>query len=420
MTAPLRALVDGAIAAARVGRHAEAESLWNEVLRLEPGHQQALFSLGVHTLQRGDFSRARQLLLEAHQRAPDDLLVLMTLASACRFLKDRDGELAAIDATLARDPYYLPGLLARGFWLESHADASAAATVFRNALKVAPVETAWPDFLREQLRHAREFTQRYSLDYERHLDNQLDSLVEGLPATARARWREAISIMAGRTRPYVAESNQLHVPRLPAIPFFERSLFPWAAALEAKTAEIRGELEQALASHTAGFAPYIGYRPGEPVNQWQELNHSPRWNAYHLWRSGQRVEENLQRCPLTDAALAGVGMAAIDGLCPNAMFSALAPRTRIPPHHGETNARIVVHLPLIVPPGCRYRVGFDECEWETGRILAFDDTLEHEARNDGDALRVVLIFDVWNPLLSPAECELVRAMTTAARLFGRG
>jgi aspartyl/asparaginyl beta-hydroxylase (cupin superfamily) len=112
-------------------------------------------------------------------------------------------------------------------------------------------------------------------------------------------------------------------------------------------------------------------------------------------------------------------MAAIDGLCPNAMFSALAPRTRIPPHHGETNARIVVHLPLIVPPGCRYRVGFDECGWETGRILAFDDTLEHEARNDGDELRVVLIFDVWNPLLSLAERELVTAMTTAARLYGR-
>jgi aspartyl/asparaginyl beta-hydroxylase (cupin superfamily) len=101
------------------------------------------------------------------------------------------------------------------------------------------------------------------------------------------------------------------------------------------------------------------------------------------------------------------------------MFSALAPRTRIPPHHGETNARIVVHLPLIVPPGCRYRVGFDECGWETGRILAFDDTLEHEARNDGDELRVVLIFDVWNPLLSLAERELVTAMTTAARLYGR-
>ncbi|NDF86536.1 MAG: aspartyl/asparaginyl beta-hydroxylase domain-containing protein, partial [Gammaproteobacteria bacterium] len=62
----------------------------------------------------------------------------------------------------------------------------------------------------------------------------------------------------------------------------------------------------------------------------------------------------------------------------------------IPPHHGETNARIVVHLPLVVPEGCRYRVGFDECEWEVGKILAFDDTLEHEARNDSDQLRVVI------------------------------
>jgi len=416
---PLGPLIDGAIAAAKAGRHAEAESIWTEVLRIEPGHQQALFSLGVHTMQRGDFPRARQWLLEAHQRAPDDLLVLMTLASACRFMKDRDGEREAIDAALARDPYYLPGLLARGFWLEAHATAGAAATVFRNALKVAPPEAAWPDFLREQLRHAREFAQRYSIDYEKHLATEIGARVDDLPAAERARWREAVSIMAGRTRAYVSDSNQLHVPRLPAIPFFERSLFPWAESLEAKTATIRAELEQALRSHTEGFAPYIGYRPGEPVNQWQELNHSPRWSAYHLWRSGQRVEENLARCPATDAALTEIGMAAIDGLCPNAMFSALAPRTRIPPHHGETNARIVVHLPLIVPPGCRYRVGFDECGWETGRILAFDDTLEHEARNDGDELRVVLIFDVWNPLLSLAERELVTAMTTAARLYGR-
>ena len=33
------------------------------------------------------------------------------------------------------------------------------------------------------------------------------------------------------------------------------------------------------------------------------------------------------------------------------------PRTRIPPHTGVANFRLVVHLPLIVPPGCRFRVG---------------------------------------------------------------
>lgn len=419
MALPVEQLVASAIAAARSGRHTEAESLWNEVLRIEPEHQQALFSLGVHLLQRGEFSRAHQKLLAAHQRSPNDLLVLMTMASACRFMNDADGERAAIEAALTVDPYYLPGLLARGYWLEAHATVSAAATTFRNALKIAPPENAWPDFLREQLLHAREVVARHGADYQKYLGDELSNLLDDLPGSLQPRWREAVSIMAGRSRPYVADSNQLHVPRLPAIPFFERSLFPWAESLEGKTAQIRAELEWVLQTHQEGFAPYIGYRPGEPVNQWQELNHSRRWSAYHLWRSGHRVETNLERCPITATALSAVGMANIEGLCPNAMFSALAPHTQIPPHHGETNARIVVHLPLVVPEGCRYRVGFDECEWEVGKILAFDDTLEHEARNDSDQLRVVMIFDVWNPLLAEAERDLVKAMTLAARLYAR-
>jgi aspartyl/asparaginyl beta-hydroxylase (cupin superfamily) len=104
-------------------------------------------------------------------------------------------------------------------------------------------------------------------------------------------------------------------------------------------------------------------------------------------------------------------------MAPNAMFSALAPRTRIPPHTGDTNARLVVHLPLVVPPGCRYRVGFEQREWTVGEVLVFDDSIEHEAHNDGDALRVVLIFDIWNPLLSAGERDVVRALTLARREF---
>jgi aspartate beta-hydroxylase len=113
-------------------------------------------------------------------------------------------------------------------------------------------------------------------------------------------------------------------------------------------------------------------------------------------------------------------MADIGGLCPNAMFSVLAPHTHIPPHHGETNARLVAHLPLIVPQGCRYRVGFEERQWTPGETLIFDDSIEHEARNDSDEIRVVLIFDVWNPLLEPAEQDMVRAMSRAAREFADG
>jgi aspartate beta-hydroxylase len=104
-------------------------------------------------------------------------------------------------------------------------------------------------------------------------------------------------------------------------------------------------------------------------------------------------------------------------LCPNAMFSALAPKAHIPPHHGETNARLVAHLPLIVPPGCWLRVGYEKREWKVGEVMVFDDTIEHEALNGSDELRVALIFDVWNPLLTSAEREMARAMTAAVREF---
>ena len=153
------------------------------------------------------------------------------------------------------------------------------------------------------------------------------------------------------------------MPRLPAIPFFERSQFPWLAAMEARTEVIRAELMAALAAEREKFNPYIAYRPGDPVNQWQELNHSTRWSAYHLWRGGEPQPDNLARCPQTAAALQDAQQAEIGGLCPNAMFSALAPHTTIPPHNGETNARVVAHLPLVVPEGCRYRVGADERGW---------------------------------------------------------
>ncbi len=380
--------------------------------------RKSLFGAAIDALQKGDANRAHTLLLEVLAIAPDDLLVLMTLSSACRIKKDVPGELQAINAALALDPYYLPGLLARGYWCEAHGTRASAATALRNALRVAPPESQWPDFLRSQLLRARDYVQRYSADYDKYLQQKLNDLQAALPSTLQSRWQEARSLLAGRSQPYTSQSNQLHVPRLPAVTFFEREYFPWADALESHTTVIRSELENVIATHPAGFAPYIAYKPGDPVNQWQELNHSLRWSSYQLWRSGQPITENLERCPKTAQALSAFAMADISGLCPNVMFSALAPHTQIPPHHGETNARIVVHLPLIIPAGCRYRVGFDECDWQVGKILAFDDTLEHAARNDSDQLRVILIFDVWNPLLTVPERKLVGAMAEAARIFG--
>jgi aspartate beta-hydroxylase len=102
------------------------------------------------------------------------------------------------------------------------------------------------------------------------------------------------------------------------------------------------------------------------------------------------------------------------------MFSLLAPRTHIPPHTGVSNTRLVCHLPLVVPPHCRFRVGATTREWRIGEAFVFDDTIEHEAWNDSDQLRVVLILDLWPPALSPAERDAVAAVISAAGVSFKG
>jgi aspartyl/asparaginyl beta-hydroxylase (cupin superfamily) len=95
------------------------------------------------------------------------------------------------------------------------------------------------------------------------------------------------------------------------------------------------------------------------------------------------------------------------------MFSLLAPNTRIPPHVGVNNARLVCHLPLIVPDGCWFRVGAETHFWRKGEAFVFDDTIEHEAMNPSEELRVVLIFDVWRPELQPIERQAIAAAIEA-------
>jgi aspartate beta-hydroxylase len=405
-------LVDEANRAVSVGRWHDAEAIWQKVAQKQSDHPLAFHRLGIHAFQRGAYDEAVLALERAVEIKPDDPFIRLMLANAERARGNDVGELEVLDAALTLDPYFYPALLAKGGWQERRGLRKLAGETYRNVLKIAPPQDQWPVGLKDQLAQARSFAQNQSDQLYEHLKAALGSRWSGT-----GRWAEATSILAGRSKPYHSDSNQLFVPRLPAIPFFEREQFDWVEALEAQTQAIANELQSALSSHADHFQPYIAYKPGDPVNQWAELNHSNRWSTLKLWTGGVRDEENLAACPITAAALQACDLADIDGLCPNAMFSALAPHTEIPPHHGETNARLVVHLPLIVPPNCTYRVGFEQRQWDVGKVLIFDDTLEHMARNDSDELRVVLIFDVWNPLLSLEEREIVRLLTRATRSF---
>ena len=147
--------------------------------------------------------------------------------------------------------------------------------------------------------------------------------------------------------------------------------------------------------------------------KFKELNHSDRWSSLWFWRDGKPQHSAISRCPRTAEVLEQLPLADQPGFAPTALFSALAPHTHIPPHTGSTNARLLVHLPLILPGPARLRVRNETREWRIGEAWAFDDTIEHEAWNDADETRVIMIFDIWNPLLSAAEREMICTILTA-------
>jgi beta-hydroxylase len=80
-----------------------------------------------------------------------------------------------------------------------------------------------------------------------------------------------------------------------------------------------------------------------------------------------------------------------------AAYSRLAGGAHVKAHTGWAKSVYRAHLGLVVPPGCRFRVGTETRPWMEGKCLFFDDTTEHEAWNDSDQARVVLILDILRP-----------------------
>lgn len=222
-----------------------------------------------------------------------------------------------------------------------------------------------------------------------------------------------ISNASRRTRHYHQQPSHFHFPGLPEVEIHDRALFPELTGLEGQSAAILDEFERLIAAEAADIVPYIQYSDQVPLRQWQALNQSQDWSAIHLVQNGRQIEANARHCPCTMAAIEKLPQPSIDGASPNVMFSLLAPRTRIPAHSGVANTRVVCHLPLIVPPGCGFRVGESVREWRWGEAFVFDDTIEHEAWNDSDQLRVILILDLWPPALSAADRAAVAAIIPA-------
>jgi aspartyl/asparaginyl beta-hydroxylase (cupin superfamily) len=291
--------------------------------------------------------------------------------------------------------------------------------VYHNALQTIPPGTTVPGALRGLIDKAIAATKANDAALDAYLNERLQEFRDRHAGAEQDRFDHCIDTFLGRRRIYTPQPTFLHFPLLPAREFYPRAEFPWLEQLEAATADIREEFERVFAEDAASLEPYIAYPQGVPLDQWAELNHSRRWSVFYLWRDGKPLEDHLRRCPRTAQLLASLPLLDIQGYAPTVFFSILDAKSHIPAHTGVTNTRVIVHVPLIIPPGCRFRVGSTTREWQAGAAWVFDDTIEHEAWNDSDVPRAILILDIWNPYLTAAERDLVRGTVTGiAKYYG--
>ena len=248
------------------------------------------------------------------------------------------------------------------------------------------------------LKHAESYCAQSQKNFTAFLSEEIaqwDALSDASPAM-----QYGIDLLMGRKELYLQQPNMFYYPGLPQRAFYERAEFAWAESLEAQVDAIRDEFLGICAQHDP-FDPYVVRSRARPAPR-NHLLEDKAWSAGYLWQDGERTPLG-DEAAVTCAALATLPQPYIPTRAPFALWSRLTPGTHIKPHHGLLNTRLICHLPLVAPDGCAIRVGADTRAWDYGKLLIFDDSVEHEAWNRGASDRTVLLFEIWRPEIPEAD-----------------
>jgi aspartyl/asparaginyl beta-hydroxylase (cupin superfamily) len=297
-------------------------------------------------------------------------------------------------------------------------DHRAAAAFYRSAVRLAQQTGTTSSGMARDAQRAAAMGAWFDERFKQHLLASLDKA--GFTKNNRhPRFQKSLEMMLGeRPRPPAFERFPqtplvYYYPDLPYVQFADVSGYDWREAFEAAYPAMQEEA-LALLGGEADFRPYIKANKERPQGDVHGMLENPDWSTYFLWENGGPVNDHVANCPETfRATIDMVPLCHIGPRAPSVMLSLLRPGAHIPPHTGMINCRYICHLPLVVPENCGFRVGDRTIEWDEGSLIAFDDTVQHEAWNRSDKNRLVLIFDIWRPELSEDERAMITALFAA-------
>ena len=322
---------------------------------------------------------------------------------------------AEADARLTADRFDIIALIAKADRRREAGDRRAANAYYSAAIRTAAARPSSDPAVATEIARAH-----VAVTWLADLFRQ--TLIDGMRAAGftreqqHPRFRKSLDMMFGDV-PRPAEYRQFpqkpmahYYPDMAHIEFADTTAWDWVAKLEAVFPDMQREALSLLAQHD-GFQPYMKMANARPQQDHHGLLENADWSTLHLWQNGAAVDEHIARCPnIYRAVMDHVPLCHIGPRAPSVMLSLLRPGAKIPPHSGMLNSRFICHLPLVVPPDCGFRVGGSTIEWQEGKVIAFDDSVEHEAWNNSAYDRLVLIFDIWRPELSQSERDQITAM----------
>lgn len=362
------------------------------------GQCASLIAQADQAMARGDVRQAASLLEVAAQRGRDST-TLLRLATVRRSVGDLPGALQAATAAVELSPRNFLMCLLLGSLREAMGAIHGAQRAYRAACVHAPVDLSFQPAMRKQLEWAKRRAEAADQWHSRVLEwDPAEAPLALTPEEERRirgfRTNIVENLNAGPTAPPV-----FMIPGIRSKRYFDPSTFEGVAALERSTDAIRAEFLALAESNSDNFSSRLsGLHSVE-----SDKNRPGAWSMIPLIRNGSVVEEFASKCPRTMALARQLDLPMLSLISPSLYFSVLEPNSRIALHTGITNSRLIAHFPLIVPENCGFRVGGETRKWEPGKALVFDDMTAHEAWNDSDRIRVVLIADLWRPELSPAE-----------------
>lgn len=372
-----------------------------------------LLTSATSAFSSGDWASARGRLEEIDAAGQADGETLALLAAACAHLGDAAAGHAAAERAVVLQPRNLRAVLVKAELLTAEGNLRGANFYNGVAMDIAAGASGLAPDLARGVERARQARAKVKANMMGLIEDEL-RIAGYSERGSNPRFTLALDVLLGRKQPYFQQPKRFYYPELPNRQFYPRDQFPWMDALDAATEAMTGELEAVLQDQ-ANFSPYLKHTPNVPSQDYS-LIESMDWSTSFLFQNGEETPI-AARCPQTMAALAQAPLCRIKARSPEAMFSQLKAGAHIRPHTGVTNTRLICHVPLIVPPNCRFRVGNDVRSWERGKGWVFDDTIEHEAQNGSDRTRVVLIFDIWRPELDDEERMLVSTLLEAMDAF---